>query len=885
MGKVRDGRSLDAAQALAGGAQDDIVYISPEEDFDIGGYAPTPEESWSLFSSKSIVQVAAGEGHTIALASDGGVWACGLNDYGQCGNGSASYLSSLTQVVGLTKVKHIAAGGSHSLAVKSDGSVWAWGANGFGQLGDGSTVDRASPVQAIGLAGAKSCSAGACHSLAVTSSGGAYGWGDNYYGQAGSGSVNVCETAPAPVSGFVGATSIAAGGYHSLAVDTYGNVLAWGCNSDYQLGNQNGDSSGLPAPVAGLAGIASVAAGEHHSLALGTGGDVLAWGFGYHGQLGASIGYGINMEPTPVDGLYGIESIAAGRNHCLALDGNGDVLGWGDNTYGQLGDGSMLTTAYPVQASGLSGATLIAAGGDHSLAVAPPNSSLWAWGSNCYGQLGDLSSYLEAMPALVQAGLPPSAMDTRNVHGYVYPMATQELAPGFMDMHAVVVELRESFFIPAPPELSAKAVLLDSSGKGEFTIEDVPYGTYVLYIKQPGYLARPMLVTVSASDPDTVELAPPGIADGGVFNLWPGDCNNDNMVDNGDLDIVVDHFAVILGDQRYSAECDFDRDGVIGILDAMLSLSSSGLTSEDYPGAEGIRVNSRTVHGYVYPMATQEPAPGFREMHAVAVELRAAFDIPAPLELSAKAVLLDSSGNGEFTIEGVPYGDYVLYIKRPGCLARPMPVKVSATDPGTVELAPPGVADGGVFNLWPGDCNGDNVAGNHDMVEIADRLLADAQGYMYDPACDLDMDGFIEQADLLIAEAHLGRTSKDYAGAENVSIALPPEIANILLTFDLGEECLVPIGARNIATFAGKTITVTYDPEKLQPMGAAAQASGAYISVGAVPGTGVTVTSLSYGSVTLTFDAPVPQGKEWSGTVTVLKFITLEQGMAVVSVE
>ena len=705
MGNVRDGRSLDAAQALAGEAQDGIVYMSPEEDFDIDGYAPTPEESWVLFSSKSIVQVAAGEGHTIALASDGGVWAWGSNDYGQCGIGSASYSSPLAQVVGLTKVKHIAAGGNHSLAVKADGSVWAWGSNGFGELGDGSTTDRAVPVQAVGLVGAKSCSAGVCHSLAVTASGGAYGWGDNYYGQAGSGSINVCETTPVPVAGLTGASSVAAGGYHSMALYVSGGVSAWGCNFYYQLGDWSNVHSGTPVQVKGLANMQSIAAGEYHSLALDSSGNVFAWGSGMYGQLGDGSGYSLGIDPSQVAGLAGVESIAAGRSFCLAVGSNGDVFGWGDNCFGQLGDGSTTDAPMPVQAAGLGGATLIAAGGDHSLAVAAPNCSLWAWGSNCYGQLGIPPSYMEALPVMVLTCLPATDMETRTVHGYVYAMPTVG-TPSLKAKHAISVELREAFHIPAPPELCIKAVHQGSTSNstGEFTIKDVPYGDYVLYIKRPGCLARPMLVTVSDTDPDTIELAPPGVADGGVFKLWPGDCNNDNVINNDDTLLVLEHYGIKNPDPLYSADYDLNMDGEIGLLDMSL----------------------------------------------------------------------------------------VLY-------------------------------------------NG-------------------------------------------------GKTSGDYAGAEGVDVTFPLGTPNVLLLLMPGNEYRIPLRARDVGSFSGMTINVTYDPAKLQLLDAAEQAYGAHTSAGPIPGTGITITSVSPGNIALAFDAPVPPGEAWSGAITVLKFKALTDGPTTVSV-
>jgi len=126
--------------------------------------------------------------HSLALKSDGTVWAWGGNSYGQLGNGTTGGISNVpVQVSGLTSVATIAAGISHSLAIKSDGTVWAWGRNNYGQLGDGTTTDSNVPVQVSGLSGAVGVAAGEFHSLAAKSDGTIWAWGRNNYGQLGDG--------------------------------------------------------------------------------------------------------------------------------------------------------------------------------------------------------------------------------------------------------------------------------------------------------------------------------------------------------------------------------------------------------------------------------------------------------------------------------------------------------------------------------------------------------------------------------------------------------------------------------------------------------------------------------------------------------------------------
>ena len=214
--KVKYGRYLSINNALAN-ISGSVLTVQYQDDFDVHGYAPTPEENWALFSSLEVVQIVAGSYHTLALMSDGTVWAWGNNSSGQCGNGSASDQEVLAQVIGLGNIISISAGNSHSLAVKSDGTVWAWGGNHYGQIGDGTTTHRYTPVQVSGLTGVIEITAGVLHSLAVKSDSTVWAWGYNSNGQIGDGTT-IQRIVPVQVNGILGATKVSAGLYHSLAV-------------------------------------------------------------------------------------------------------------------------------------------------------------------------------------------------------------------------------------------------------------------------------------------------------------------------------------------------------------------------------------------------------------------------------------------------------------------------------------------------------------------------------------------------------------------------------------------------------------------------------------------------------------------------------------------
>lgn len=282
----------------------------------------------------------------------------------------------------------------------AEGTVWASGSNEVGQLGDGSIIDRASLVQVVGLEDVKKVSAGFEHVLALKADGTVWAWGRNDKGQLGDGTVKDSRI-PVQIKGFSDVMDIAVGMYHSVALKSDGTVWTWGRNSYGQLGLGHIADRNVPTKVPGINGVVAIAAGGYHTVALRSGGTVWVWGWNKNGQLGAEEAEMQVHKPLKVNEISDGAAVAAGLYHTLVAKTDGTVWAWGYNKYGQVGDGTAVDRPVPALVNGISDVSAVAAGMEFSLAL-KKDGAVWAWGRNEHGQVGSRTDFKFTEPIKVK---------------------------------------------------------------------------------------------------------------------------------------------------------------------------------------------------------------------------------------------------------------------------------------------------------------------------------------------------------------------------------------------------------------------------------------------------------------------------------------------------
>lgn len=338
-------------------------------------------------------KIAVGTHHTMAILQDGTLWSWGNNSHLQQGQGSASGFIAPNQVGTDSNWAKIYAGELGSFGIKTDGTLWGWGANYDGQVGNGTEEGVFFPVQIGTNADWDSVSYMYGHTAAIKTDGSLWTWGDNSYYQLGNGTA-VSYFAPQQVGTDTNWKMVRAGLYNTFAIKTDGTLWVWGVNAGGSFGiglsPQEGYYASTPEQIGTDTDWATISVAGNFVAALKTDGTLWTWGQNDNGQLGDGtiISSFIPHQIGSDTWLMVSCGKGEGSSFCVGLKPDGTVWAWGDNIQGQLGNGSIVSVHTPFQVGTDSDWLFCEAGAAFTAGLKADN-ALQVWGSNMYGQFGN----------------------------------------------------------------------------------------------------------------------------------------------------------------------------------------------------------------------------------------------------------------------------------------------------------------------------------------------------------------------------------------------------------------------------------------------------------------------------------------------------------------
>lgn len=317
-------------------------------------------------------QVSAGSLHTAAVRPDGILWNWGFNSYGQLGDNTTTYRSTpVTNLVSVNNWRSVACGRDHTCGIKTNGNLWTWGRNNEGQLGDNTTTNRITPITIFSSSLSwKDVEGGTAHTVAIQTDGTIWGWGRNVEGQIGDGT-NTQRNAPTRIGSANDWKQISCGGYQTSAIKKDGSLWVWGKNNFGQLGTN--DKVNRLTPVTTYLGgndWKQVSVGGGHIAAVKVNGTLWLWGRNTEGQLGDNTGLERITPITLFGGGTNWKSVSSGNAHTAAIKGDGTLWLWGYNSDGQIGDNTNINRLTPVTTFfGGNSWKQVASGSTHTVAV------------------------------------------------------------------------------------------------------------------------------------------------------------------------------------------------------------------------------------------------------------------------------------------------------------------------------------------------------------------------------------------------------------------------------------------------------------------------------------------------------------------------------------
>lgn len=442
-------------------------------------------------NAQCVQSIAIGGAHVVYIKNDGTLWAVGWNDYGQLGDGTFINRNSLTKIGNDNDWKSVTLGSNlQTLAIKNDGTLWAWGRNFNAQLGDGTYINKNSPTKIGNDNDWKYIAAGRHHSVAIKNDGTLWAWGENRSGELGDGT-NIDRTIPTKIGNDTNWHSIAAGYAYTMALKNDGTL--WTCgNDDYnQLGNgnQNG-STNILTQIGSSNDWLSISTVTSTSSAIKKDGTLWAWGDNNFGQLGngvfghESLFIGI---PTQIGTDTNWKQIASGTFNSSAIKTDGTLWSWGINESGQLGDGTFTDKSVPTQIGSDTNWESIFAGGGNSGAL-KADGTFWIWGSNGRGQAdsNNVGTFINYPLQLNCSTLKNNEFSIKKTYS-IYPNPTKEIIniENFDDKSINNIKIIDS---------SGKLILKQTNNFQQINVKQVPKGIYILQIEADGKLYNQKII-------------------------------------------------------------------------------------------------------------------------------------------------------------------------------------------------------------------------------------------------------------------------------------------------------------------------------------------------------------------------------------------------------
>jgi len=325
----------------------------------------------------------------------------GNNNQGQLGQNDRVVRSSPTQVGALTNWSQPLNGSGFEWATTTAGTLFAWGYNGSGQLAQNDTIRRSSPVQVGALTNWSDNADGGDMCAAIKTDGTLWTWGFDYAGSLGQGTRGINKSSPVQVGALTDWSKIAAGGT-CFSIKTGGALWSWGDNTSGQQGQNDRIPRSSPVQVGTLTDWSQVSLRGSTCVAVKTNGTLWSWGANYIGQLGQN-NLIYRSSPVQVGALTTWSQAVSCVSFCVALSTNGTIFAWGDNSNGQLGQNDRITRSSPVQIGALTDWSKISANNLKMCASIKTDKTLWTWGYNQYGSLGQNNRIYRSSPVQVGA--------------------------------------------------------------------------------------------------------------------------------------------------------------------------------------------------------------------------------------------------------------------------------------------------------------------------------------------------------------------------------------------------------------------------------------------------------------------------------------------------